>query len=302
MRFSLIVVLNISLHSLVYAAPEKSTQKAQQEQALEQKIEQLKKPLYSPFTERYLLDEVKNLRQMLADTRLEMTKLVVDRELEVADKAMMYATNTVTYFFYLLAGASTLLVLVGWNSLRDVKKRVGSFANEEILRITNSYEARLDSLEKELHNKSINITMAQEEIELTNETHSLWLKAAQEASHQGKINIYDQILALRPNDVEALTYKADSALCLGQEQWASSLANRALEIAPDNSHALYQRACAYAEMGLEQDALKDLARAIEQSESLRKHAYLDESFASLKELPDFIELVGSLEESEDSNK
>lgn len=289
------VLLSCGLVLCAFAHASTANTQKPQAQALAQKIEQLDKPLYSPFTERYLLDEVKNLRQMLAETRLEMTKLVVDRELEVADKAMMYATNTVTYFFYLLAGASTLLVLVGWNSLRDVKKRVGSFANEEILRITNSYEARLDSLEKELHSKSINITMAQEEIELTNEIHSLWLKAAQEGSHQGKINLYDQILALRPNDVEALTYKADSALYLGQEQWASSLANRALEIAPDNSHALYQRACAYAEMGLEHDALKDLARAIEQSESLRKHAYHDESFASLREQNEFIELVGSLD-------
>lgn len=297
----LLRLVSLSLFFLSMPLSASATEPQKSDQHLAEKIEKLEKPLYSPFTERYLLDEVKNLRQMLADTRVEMTKLVVERELTVADRALTYATDTVTYFFYLLAGASTLLVLVGWNSLRDVKKRVGSFANEEILRITNSYEGRLEALEKELNSKSMNIAKAQEEIELTNEIHSLWLKAAQEPSHQGKINIYDQILLLRPNDVEALTYKADSALHLGQEQWASSLANRALEFDPENSHALYQRACAYAEMGLETDALKDLTTAIGRSESLRKLAYLDESFASLHDHPEFMELVGSLEDDSDQD-
>lgn len=297
----LLSLIGLSLLFLSLPLSANTAEQQKNDQHLADKIEKLEKPLYSPFTERYLLDEVKNLRQMLADTRIEMTKLVVEREMTVADRALTYATDTVTYFFYLLAGASTLLVLVGWNSLRDVKKRVGSFANEEIVRITNSYEGRLEALEKELNSKSMNITMAQEEIELTNEIHSLWLKAAQEPSHQGKINIYDQILVLRPNDVEALTYKAESALHLGQEQWASSLANRALEFDPDNSHALYQRACAYAEMGLEIDALKDLTDAIGQSESLRKLAYLDESFASLHDHPEFMELVGSLEDDSEQD-
>ena len=216
---------------------------------------------------------------------------MVDRELSVADKALAYATDTVTYFFYLIAGASTLLVLVGWNSLREIKDRVGTLANEEIKRITDSYEARLDKLERELHHKSRHIAATQEEIELTNEVHSLWLKASQEASPQSKIAIYDQILEVRPDDLEALTYKADAALGMGQTQWATSLANRALSIDPDNSHALYQRACAHAESGYVDEALRDLESAIVQSETLREQAGLDASFESLQDLPLFKQLV-----------
>ena len=257
----------------------------------EDTINSLQAPLYSAFTERYLLDEVKNLRQMIADTHLELTEKVVDRELSVADKALAYATDTVTYFFYLIAGASTLLVLVGWNSLREIKDRVGTLANEEIKRITDSYEARLDKLERELHHKSRHIAATQEEIELTNEVHSLWLKASQEASPQSKIAIYDQILEVRPDDLEALTYKADAALGMGQTQWATSLANRALSIDPGNSHALYQRACAHAESGYVDEALRDLESAIVQSETLREQAGLDASFESLQDLPLFKQLV-----------
>jgi tetratricopeptide (TPR) repeat protein len=254
-------------------------------------INQLQAPLYTAFTERYILDEVKNLRQMLADARVEFTEKVVEREFQVADRALTYATDTVTYFFYLIAGSSTLLVLVGWNSLRDVKERVGAYANDEIKRITDSYESRLEKLERDLHSKSLHIAAAQEEIELTNEIHSLWLKASQESSPQGKINVYDQILLLRPDDVEALTYKADAALLLGQAQWASSLVNKALDIDPENSHAMYQRACAHAESGFIEEALRDLEQAIQQSETLRLQAKDDSSFAAMADHEQFLLLV-----------
>ncbi|GAA6144710.1 TPR end-of-group domain-containing protein [Thalassolituus maritimus] len=263
---------------------------AQQAKA-EQTIEALNAPLYSPFTERYLLDEVKTLRQMLADHRVEVTEKMTDRELEVADKALMYATDTVTYFFYLIAGASTLLVLIGWNSLREIKERASALANDEIQRITSSYEERLEKLERELHSKSRHIAATQEEIELTNEVHSLWLKASQESSAQNKIAIYDQILGLRPEDVEAITYKADAALSLGQAQWANALANRALTIDPENSHAKYQRACAHAESGYIEEALRDLSEAIETSEALREQAAHDPSFERLRELDEFISMT-----------
>lgn len=271
-----------------------SVTQQQNDQQAEQAINELKEPLYSAFTERYLLDEVKLLRQKVADVRVELTSKIIDKEIELADRALMYATDTVTYFFYLLAGASSLLVIIGWNSLRDVKERVGSYANEEIHRITASYEERLGILETELSRKSKHIKAAQEEIELTNEIHSLWLKASQESSLQNKIAMYDQILTLRPDDLEALTYKADAALALGQAQWATSLANHALEIDPENSHALYQRACAYAESGSTEEALRDLSQAIECSESLRLQASSDSSFNALHSDTRFNELINTL--------
>ncbi|MCT7359405.1 TPR end-of-group domain-containing protein [Thalassolituus pacificus] len=272
-------------------AEDSKDQQTLNDEKAEQTIEQLQAPLYSAFTERYLLDEVKNLRQQVADARVELTEKIVDKELDVASKALTYATDTVTYFFYLIAGASTLLVLIGWNSLRDIKERVGAFANDEIRRITASYEKRLDKLEDELHRKSRHIAQAQEEIELTNDIHSLWLKASQENTPQSKIAIYDQILQLRPDDVEALTYKADAALLLGQAQWATSLANRALEVDPENSHALYQRACAHAESGAVEEALRDLQSAIDKADSLRLQAGRDISFESLLQNERFLEMV-----------
>ncbi|TNC86903.1 MAG: hypothetical protein CSH37_02650 [Thalassolituus sp.] len=289
---SALVLLPERVHAETSGDVDAQQAKVEQTQAkAEQTIEALNAPLYSPFTERYLLDEVKTLRQMLADHRVEVTEKMTDRELEVADKALMYATDTVTYFFYLIAGASTLLVLIGWNSLREIKERASALANDEIQRITSSYEERLEKLERELHSKSRHIAATQEEIELTNEVHSLWLKASQESSAQNKIAIYDQILGLRPEDVEAITYKADAALLLGQAQWANALANRALTIDPENSHAKYQRACAHAESGYIEEALRDLSEAIETSEALREQAAHDPSFEKLRELDEFISMT-----------
>ncbi|MCD8521782.1 MAG: hypothetical protein LRY66_17895 [Saccharospirillaceae bacterium] len=296
-RLNLTSFLSISAFCATLTMPaaaqsiDSNEQQARNDQKAGQTIEQLQAPLYSAFTERYLLDEVKNLRQQVADARVELTEKIVDKELDVASKALTYATDTVTYFFYLIAGASTLLVLIGWNSLRDIKERVGAFANDEIRRITASYEKRLDKLEDELHRKSRHIAQAQEEIELTNEIHSLWLKASQENTPQSKIAIYDQILQLRPDDVEALTYKADAALLLGQAQWATSLANRALEVDPENSHALYQRACAHAESGAAEEALRDLQSAIGKADSLRLQAGRDTSFESLLKNERFLAMV-----------
>jgi len=274
-----------------WGSPSPVADQAALEAEADQAIDALEAPLYNAFTERYLLDEVRTLRQMIADLRVEATEKIVDREIMVASTAVRYATDTVTYFFYLIAGASTILVLVGWNSMRDIKERAGAFANEEIRRITASYEQRLDKLEEELNHKSRHIAQAQEEIELTNEIHSLWLKASQENTAEAKIAIYDQILQLRTDDVEALTYKADAALLLGQAQWARSLANRALDIDPENSHALYQRACAYAESDMPDEALRDLHRAIRKTDSLRVQAGRDSSFVSLHEHPRFLEMV-----------
>ncbi len=269
--------------------PTESNEESVNEQlkGVEKKLENLDEPLYNPFIERYLLDEVKSIRSDMQAIRAELIEKVVDKELAVADKSMAYATGAVTYFFYLIAGISTLLVLLGWNSIRDIKQRMRDFAENEVTRIAEKYETRLQNIEEELNKKSRKIYHAQKEIDRTNELHSLWLKASLETIPQNKIAVYDQILALRPDDIEALTYKADAALQLGEATWAISLCNRALEQDENNSHAYYQRACAYAETDYRQEALRDLELAINISEAFRDAAPKDESFKRLWDDNDF---------------
>ncbi|WP_440201856.1 TPR end-of-group domain-containing protein, partial [Alloalcanivorax venustensis] len=128
--------------------------------------------------------------------------------------------------------------------------------------------------------------------------HSLWLKATKESSYKEKIELYDRILELRPDDPEALAWKADAALELGEQRWALSLCDRVLEVDEDNAHALYQRACAWAGLGETENALRDLRQAVAISEALRQHARAEEMFVPLREMERFQELVGRAEDDE----
>jgi len=257
-----------------------------------------KGPVISQFRENWILGELRSLRQDMMEYRNDMNRIVTDRELEVADKAMGYATNTVTYFFYLIAGAASILALVGWSTIRDLKDNIRVYAEKEMSRLTVEYESRLADLEQELRRKSRTITENQEEIERTNEIHSLWLKATKETSYKEKIELYDRILELRPDDPEALAWKADAALELGEQRWALSLCDRVLEVDEDNAHALYQRACAWAGLGETENALRDLRQAVAISEALRQHARAEEMFVPLREMERFQELVGRPEDDE----
>ena len=259
-------------------------------------LSDLEEPMYTPFIELYLLEETKALRKEMMNTRAELIEKVVDKELSVADKTMSYATDTVTYFFYLIAGATSILVVIGWNSIRDMRNQLTSLAEKRVNELVIEYEQRLEFIEDQLKQKSDIIHQNQAEIERTNEVHSLWLKASQETSQQNKISAYDQILDLRPDDVEALSYKADAVLEMQEPLWAISLCQRALKLAPDNGHAHYQLACAYAEIGRWEDAVSTLKKAIEISEAYRDDASVDVSFDQLREHESFRVLVSEDEE------
>ena len=236
----------------------------------ETKIDSLTAPLYNPFVERYVLDELKQLRAEQAATKVDLMQQILDREHRSVDRGVEYATNTVTYFFYIIAAASSLLVLVGWTSIRDMKDRVHSLADAEISRLINEYETRLLAMESLMKQKTQDIEENREEIELTQELQSHWLRAQQETSATNKISIYDDILRLKGNDCEALTYKADAVLELDEPQWAASLCHQALKIDAENSHAFYQLACAHTAMNQMDEAIRYLR------EALSRDSYLDD--------------------------
>lgn len=247
---------------------------------------------YPPLIERYIFDELKSLRADQMKLRNDVIREMTERELSAADRTMSYSINVVTYFFYLVVGVVSLLALVGWQSLRDVKQNVRVLADRELARLTMEYETRLSSLEIELRAKSEQILDNQREIENTQKVHSLWMQSTQEPEPANKVEILDKILGIRPDDPEAMVYKADAVIQMGQLEWAISLCNRILEISPDNSLALYQRACAYSGLGHFDEALNDLTGALESSDTLREQAREDEALLPLRDNERFIELMG----------
>lgn len=248
-----------------------------------------------PLMERYVLDELKSLRQDQQDLERRLTIQVTDRELSVADKSMNYANVTVTYFFYLIAGAASLFALVGWQSLKEIKENTTQMADRQLEEIAQQYEKKFQLLERDLKRKTRIIAQNNKEIEIINEVHNLWLRAQSSQTPEQKIEIYDEILKIRPGDLEALTYKADAAMEIREFHWALSICNRVLEVDNTNAHALYQRACAYACLGVEDQAISDLERAIEGSASLRELASEEMDFESLHGNERFEELISPTE-------
>lgn len=254
-------------------------------------VDKLDRPLYNPFVERYVLDELKALRMDMSNQRVEFVQLVTDRQIDAVDKSVSFATSTITYFFYVIAAISSVLVIIGWKSIRDIKEKMNVLANEELAKVIMVYENRLKEIEQELNKKSSYIDENRLAIEKTQEIHALWLRAAQEVSPANKIAIYDQILSINPRDCEALTYKADAALETNEPQWAINLCQRALHLDSSNAHAFYQLACAHACLSHVDEALLYLKKALEKGDARLEDFAKDPALKSLHSLPGFDQLL-----------
>lgn len=240
-------------------------------------------PLYKPLIERYILDELKLLRIDQKQLEVLVAEKVAEAKLESSDRALRYTADTTTNIFYIITAAATILVLLGWKSIKDMRTSMEDQTNQKISVLVAEYEERLGAIEEKMKRRSEQILANQEQIALTNNIHALWMRAGLEKNDQEKINIYDQILELRPGDVEALTYKADTMLELGEKKWALSLANQALDNDNEYSLAYWQRACAKAEIGLIEEAIDDLETAIQLSETLREDIAEEKSFSNLQD-------------------
>ncbi|MCF1429140.1 MAG: hypothetical protein LPH21_18830 [Shewanella sp.] len=268
-----------------------------QTQGTQEEIIQANKELMNKsLMERYVMDELKALRQNQLDLERRMIIEITNRELLVADRSLNYANVTVTYFFYIIAGVASMIAFIGWQSFREIKANTNRLAEKQLQVIAEQYESKFQELERDLKRKTRIITENNREIEIINEVHNLWLRAQGVVTAEQKIEIYDEILTIRPGDLEALTYKADAAMEIREFNWALSLCNRVLEVDNDNSHALYQRACALASMGAESRAIYDLSRAISLSPSFRELAQEEPDFEMLRGKPEFEQLLESINE------
>ena len=244
-----------------------------------------------PLMERYILDELKALRTDQQDLEKRMIIQITDRELAVADKSLNYSNVTVTYFFYVIAAVASLVALIGWQSLKEMKQNTREMADKQLNKIAQDYEKKFVALERDLKRKTRIITENNREIEIINEVHNLWLRAQSVQTAEQKMDVYDEILTVRPGDLEALTYKADAAMEMREFHWALNLCNRVLEVDDKNAHALFQRACAYAQLGAEVQAIDDLQRSINASSSMRELVGEETDFDPLRGLERFEALL-----------
>ncbi|QEP44511.1 tetratricopeptide repeat protein [Ectothiorhodospiraceae bacterium BW-2] len=257
-------------------------------------IEQLEEPLFNPFVERYVLDELKQLRTELQQQRTDFVEQLARSRLENSDRTIRYATDTINNIFYLIATAVSIMALVGWSSLRDIRNKMDEVIERKVVQISEEYQRRLVDLEQTLRDRTEQIISTQEEISRTNTLHSLWMRSGIEVTPQAKIEVYDQILAINPEDIEALTYKADTVLELGEAEWALNLCNQALSIDENYPYAYYQRACTYSTLQQCDAALEDLRQAVSLSATYLDEARTDSSLAGFRASGKLDELIESL--------
>lgn len=250
----------------------------------------INKPLFKPFIERYVLDELKLLRLEQSAIRIELTEKVAHARLDSSDRAIRYTADTTNNIFYIITASATLLVLLGWKSIRDLKKNIASTTTKKVEELTAEYESRLNTLESTIKERSEQIIATQKKMSDHNLIHSLWMRAGLEKSDQEKIKIYDQILEINASDIEALTYKADVLLDMDEISWALSLTNEALDQDDQYALAYWQRACCHSKLEQEDDAIEDIVKALELSSYLKNELSNEPNFINLQNNPTFLSL------------
>lgn len=255
--------------------------------ANEEDPQELKPLLQKPLIERYILDDLKDLRMENVKLRIEVEKRVTKAEVEQTDRAARYMTDTIGNVFYLIAAATSILIFAGWNSLRDIRSKTESIIEDRVNKITEKYNAQMQTLEEGMTLQSKKILDNQNKIYNTQYIHSLWMRSNLETNTQSRIDIYDEILKINPNDAEVYAYKADAVIDMDEYEWALNLSNKAIEIDAEYGYAYWQRSCANAALGNNKEAIADLETAIEMSPNLKDEIENEELFENLKENEEF---------------
>ena len=247
----------------------------------------VKQLLDKPLVERYVLDELKDLRVENMKLRNEVERRISKTEVEQTDRAARYMTDTIANVFYLIAAATSILIFAGWNSLRDIRSKTETIVEERLNTITQKYNTQMQSLQDAMTIQSKKILDNQNKIYNTQYIHSLWMRSNLETNTQSRIDIYDEILKINPNDAEVYAYKADAVLDMDEYEWALNLSNKAIEIDPEYGYAYWQRSCANAVLGNNSEAIKDLEIAIQKSPNLKNEIDGEELFINLKDSEEF---------------
>lgn len=248
-------------------------------------------PLKKPLVERYILEELKDLRIATIELKADVEKRLSRAEIEQTDRAARYITDTIGNVFYLIAAATSILIFAGWNSLRDIRSRTEDIVETRIDDITQKYNTQLEELQKTLAQQSKKILDNQNKIYNTQYMHSLWMRSNLETNPQSRIDIYDEILKINDNDAEVYAYKADAVLDMDEYEWALNLSNKAIEIDPEYGYAYWQRSCANAVLGNKHQAIEDLQTAIDKSPQLKDEIDKEQLFANIKESEEFEKIV-----------
>lgn len=118
--------------------------------------------------------------------------------------------------------------------------------------------------------------------------------AEAEATLRRGVQLAEKHLELNPDDARALYLSAGALMQLGERQRGLEWGGRALALDPEDSGVLYNVACVYALGGQPDEALGCLEKAIENGFGHRAWLENDSDFDSIRALPRFQQLLERL--------
>lgn len=241
----------------------------------------------APLTERFILDEVKDLRIKLESIKREIYKEVIDREYVVVDRALSYSANTVSYFFFFITVAVGFLAVFGLRTLHDLKNSARELVEKKTEELVKEFRGRLEAIEEDLRTQGTEILENQKKLEQLQKVNDLWGEVHREKDDPRKLDLLEKIREMDPENVEIYATKSGSYLRLGLLDQALEVCDQALELMPDHPIALYNRACAHARLEDYEEAIKDLHHAISIAPNLRESMQSDTDFDELKKEKSF---------------
>ncbi|MDQ6718558.1 MAG: protein kinase [Gemmatimonadota bacterium] len=122
----------------------------------------------------------------------------------------------------------------------------------------------------------------------------LGLPAESEASRRRAVKLVEERLALDPGDTRATALGAGMYATIGDTDNAKALAKRSLDIDAEDSMLLYNVACTYALLGMSDDALACLQRAVDNGFGHKEWIEHDSDFDSLRMVPRFNAIVQAM--------
>jgi len=120
--------------------------------------------------------------------------------------------------------------------------------------------------------------------------HSLGREADAYAALRRGVQVAEKHLELNPDDARALYLSAGALAQLGERERALELAKRAFAIDPEDSGVLYNVACVYANLGDAENAITCLEKAIQNGFGHREWLEHDTDLTSLRADPRFTAL------------
>lgn len=216
------------------------------------------------LTDRYLLDDMKQLRTSVETLKREIFMEIQDKEIRAIDKALSYSSSAVSFFSILITLLVTSIWIVGWKTVKDIKETTRESIDKETKKIIENFKEKIEELEKE---QKINI---------------LWRQYNASEVDKEKLEILDKVYALKPESQFALLERSTIYLSMLQFDKVVEITSIIVNSGRKKHmwQALLTRASAYASIDKIDNCINDLISLIQISsdykENILENKYFEE--------------------------